>query len=199
MDLFKLHKTDYVMAKEPKLIDVKKATYLVINGTGAPGGEIFNDAVSALYAVAYTIKMTRKKHNKGDYVICKLEARYWSESKQPLNSTDMSLWQWQLMIRTPEHVEKVDIEQAAKALLAKGKTASISEVCLTEHHFGPCIQMLHIGAFEEEARTIEQMIVFASSHKLVPSGEHCEIYISDPRRVPSERLKTILRSPIIQA
>jgi len=199
IDLFKLHKTDYIMAKEPKLIDVKRATYLVIDGTGAPGGEFFNDAVSALYAMAYTVKMTRKKQNKGDYVICKLEARYWSDSKQPLNPIDMVHWQWQLMIRTPEIVEKADIEQAANALLAKGKTTKVDKVYLTKHHFGCCIQMLHIGAFEEEARTIEQMIAFASSQKLVPSREHCEIYISDPRRVPPERLKTILRSPIIQA
>ena len=80
IDLFKLNKSDYIAAKKPVLIDIKEATYLLINGEGAPGKESFNDAVSALYAIAYTVKMTRKKQNKGDYVICKLEARYWSKS-----------------------------------------------------------------------------------------------------------------------
>jgi len=196
IDLFKLNKSDYIAAKSPVLIDIKEAIYLVINGKGAPGKEAFNDAVSALYAMAYTIKMTRKKQNKGDYVICKLEARYWSESALPLNQIAQEQWKWQLMIRTPEHVENTDIDQAAQALLSKGKTASVGNVSLGKHHFGPCIQMLHIGAFEEETRTIDQMYTFAATQKLSPSGEHCEIYISDPRRVPPERLKTILRSPI---
>ncbi|MCJ8320256.1 MAG: GyrI-like domain-containing protein [Colwellia sp.] len=196
IDLFKLNKSDYIAAKKPVLIDIKEATYLVINGQGSPGKESFNDAVSALYAMAYTVKMTRKKQNKGDYVICKLEARYWSESALPLNQIAQEQWSWQLMIRTPEHVENSDIQQAAQALLSKGKTVSVENVSLCRHNFGRCIQMLHIGAFEEEKRTIEQMYAFAATEKLTPSSEHCEIYISDPRRVPPERLKTILRSPV---
>ena len=196
IDLFKNHKADYLPAKSPIFIDVDQATYLAINGLGAPGEESFNDAVTALYAIAYTVKMTRKKENKGDYVICKLEARYWVESNKPLNEIVKSQWHWQLMIRTPECVELTDIEQAANVLLSKGKTSSVKNVKLITHQFGPCVQMLHIGAFEDEGRTIEQMLAFANSQQLIPSGEHCEIYISDPRRVPPERLKTILRSPV---
>jgi len=196
IDLFKVHKSEYIAAKKPVLIDVNEATYLVINGKGSPGGEVFNDAVSALYAIAYTVKMTRKKQNKGDYVICKLEARYWSESALALNQIEQGQWNWQLMIRTPVYVEKSDIQLAAQALLSKGKTPSVKRVLLTKHTFGHCIQMLHIGAFEEEQRTIEQMYTFASAQKLTPTAEHCEIYISDPRRILPERLKTILRAPV---
>ena len=196
IDLFKLHKTDYIAAKTPKYLQVANANYLTIDGVGGPGEDNFNDAVAALYAIAYTVKMTRKKNNLGDYVICKLEARYWSINNQCLSEQDKSLWHWQLMIRTPSQVEIKDLEQAAKALTSKGKTLRVNKVKLIEHEFSHCIQMLHVGSYENENRTIEQMLAFASDNQLSATGEHCEIYISDPRRIPEERLKTILRMPV---
>jgi len=196
IDLFKLHKADYLLAKEPKLIKVSAGHYLTIDGVGAPGSTSFDDAVMALYAMAYTIKMTRKKNAKGDYVICKLEARYWSSTKQCLSEVDKSQWHWQLMIRTPDIVEQADIIQAAKVLAAKGKTPSVHQVKMNKFEFSNCVQMLHIGAYEDEHHTIKKMLDFANKQNLTPKSEHCEVYISDPRRVPAERLKTILRMPI---
>ncbi len=196
IDLFKLNKADYIAPKSPKLVEVALANYLTINGVGAPSDNAFQDAVAALYAMAYTIKMTRKKHGKGDYVICKLEARYWSNTTQCLSEIEQSQWHWQLMIRTPDSVELSDIEQAAKVLSEKGKTPSVHQVSMNKFEFANCIQMLHIGAYEDEHVTIKEMITFANDNKLQPTGEHCEVYISDPRRVPSERLKTILRMPV---
>ena len=196
VDLFKLHKADYIAPKNPKICHVENAHYLAIDGIGGPGEDNFNDAVAALYAIAYTVKMTRKKNNLGDYVICKLEARYWSINEQCLSEQDKSQWHWQLMIRTPSQVKTSDIEQAAKALAARGKTVSVNNVKFIEHEFSQCIHMLHVGSYEEEHRTIKQMTTFASEHQLSATGEHCEIYISDPRRIPEERLKTILRMPV---
>jgi len=196
IDLFKLHKADYIASQKPQSCHVDNAHYLVIDGVGSPGEDNFNDAVTALYAVAYTVKMTRKRNNLGDYVICKLEARYWSINKKCLSEQDKSQWHWQLMIRTPSQVEISDIEQAANALTAKGKTASVNKVKLVDHEFAHCIQMLHVGSYEEESRTLEQMLAFVTKHQLSATGEHCKIYISDPRRIPEGRLKTILRMPV---
>jgi len=196
VDLFKLHKADYIAPKKPQICYVANAHYLAIDGVGGPAEDNFNDAVAALYAIAYTVKMTRKKHNLGDYVICKLEARYWSINEECLSKQDKSKWHWQLMIRTPSQVEISDIKQAAMALTTKGKTNSVNKVKLIEYEFSHCIQMLHVGSYEEENRTIEQMQAFATAHQLTATGEHCEIYISDPRRIPPERLKTILRMPV---
>jgi hypothetical protein len=100
------------------------------------------------------------------------------------------------MISTPDTVDLSDIEQAAKVLSEKGKTSSVQQVKMQEFEFASCIQMLHLGAYEDEHRTIEQMLAFATEQKLLPTKEHCEVYISDPRRVPAERLKTILRMPV---
>jgi len=196
IDLFKQHKTDYVASKVPKLVAISTASYLTIDGVGAPGDAVFEDAVQALYAMAYTIKMTRKKHGKGDYVICKLEARYWSTTTQCLSDIEKSQWHWQLMIRTPDIVKIEDIKQAAEVLSAKGKTPSVHQVKMNNHEFSTCIQMLHIGAYEDEHHSIKKMLNFATEKKLTSTREHCEVYISDPRRVPAERLKTILRMPV---
>ena len=197
IDLFKTHKADYVAAKTPVVIEVAQATYISITGIGAPGEHAFTNAIEALYAMAYTVKMTRKKNNQGDYVICKLEARYWSDNGECLSKVDKSQWHWQLMIRTPASVAIADLEQASAALISKGKSAKVKDVELIEHQFGSCIQMLHIGAYDDEPRTIKQMLTFAEQENLSVGNEHCEIYISDPRRVPAERLKKILRTPLL--
>lgn len=196
IDLFKLHKADYISPKTPKLVHIKNAFYLAIDGVGVPGGDAFNDAVEALYAMAYTVKMTRKKNGLGDYAICKLEARYWSVNEQCLSEQDKNDWQWQLMIRTPSTVNENDLVQASTVLLNKGKTASVQKVRLIEHIFSDCVQVLHVGPYEDEPVSIQAMLAFATEHKVSATGEHCEVYISDPRRIPAERLKTILRMPV---
>jgi len=196
-DLFKIHKADYVAAKEAVLINIAQANYIAISGIGAPGQDVFTEAIEALYAIVYTVKMTRKKNDNDDFVICKLEARYWSDNNECLSTTDKSQWHWQLMIRTPESVKNSDLKQAASVLVSKGKTLRVKDVELVKHQFGPCIQMLHIGAYEEEPSTIEKMLAFAKQQRLTIGYQHCEVYISDPRRVPVERLKTILRTPVL--
>lgn len=193
IDLYKRHKQDYIAPNKPSEVDVASADYLTIQGQGAPGGKNFENAVSALYAVAYTVKMTRKKHGLGDYVICKLEARYWSETGQSVNELPQSQWHWQLMIRTPAQVQQSDVKQAITVLLAKGKTATIANVKLIDYEFGQCVQMLHLGPYEEEGRTIDEMTSYAKAKKLAIKACHSEVYLSDPRRIPANRLKTIIR------
>lgn len=198
IDLFKAHKVDYIAAKKPVLIHIENASYLAIQGSGGPTENTFSEAVEALYAMAYTVKMSRKKLGLGDYVICKLEARYWSDSDKCLAEIPQSLWHWQLLIRTPDIVTDEDLERASATLLSKGKTEKVSAVKLINYEFGPCVQMLHIGAYSDEGRTLEQMVNFAQSEQRQPSGLHAEVYISDLRRVPAERLKTILRMPLLK-
>lgn len=196
LDLFKLHKDEYVAAKNPQLVNVSMATYLVIDGMGAPGEGEFIAAIEALYGVAYTVKMTRKKQGKGDYVVCKLECVYQFDEGVKLEAIPPDQWQWKLMIRTPDLVESADLFLAAEVLLSKNKTPKVADVQLKQIELGPCIQMLHIGAYEDESRTINEMIQFAKKNNLKAKPQHSEVYISDPRRVVPEKLKTILRIPI---
>jgi hypothetical protein len=197
IDLYKKHKDQYVEAKRPVLVTVGKATYLTIDGLGAPGGETFSSRIGALYGVAYTIKMTRKFAGQQDYTVCKLEALWWLDEEQAdWSKVPQDQWNWKLMIRTPEFVAQKDLDQAVKTLLDKGKEPLCREVRLESLTEDQCVQMLHVGPYDQEERTIHQMEAFARSQGLALTGRHHEIYLSDPRRIAPERLKTILRHPV---
>lgn len=196
IDLFKLHKEDYVAPKRPVILTIKKASYLAISGKGEPGGSAFRNAIGALYAVAFTIKMTRKFAGLQDYAVCKLEAQWWADGKDDFSKVPKTRWCWNLLIRTPEFVREADLEKAVAAILEKGKTAPIKEVRLESFVEGQCVQMLHVGPYDREHETIGLMRTHAEKTGLQFHGRHHEIYISDPRRVPAERLKTILRQPV---
>lgn len=199
IDLFKqLSRSDYVKPKKPTLVETAEGCYLTISGAGEPGGEEFAAKVGALYAMAYTIKMTRKFDGRQDYVIGKLEGQWWSDRGPDLKNIPKREWRWRLMIRTPDFVTQAELDQAAKALTDKGKDPEVKAVKREILCEGPCIQMLHLGPFENEWETISQMLEFAGEAGYESHGRHHEIYLSDPRRVPPERLKTILRMPVRQ-
>ena len=152
--------------------------------------------MGALYAIAYTVKMTRKFDGRQDYVIGKLEGQWWSDRGPDLKNIPKEQWRWKLMIRTPDFVGETELSQAAKTLREKGKDPEVEEVKLETIAEGPCVQMLHVGPYDREWETISQMLEFAGEEGYESHGRHHEIYLSDPRRVPPERLKTILRMPV---
>ena len=108
-------------------------------------------------------------------------------------------WRWRLLIRTPEFVAAKELAAAAAKLIAKGKPAEVNQVKLETIDEGRCVQMLHIGPYDREGDTVAGMGAFAGEHGLKFAGPHHEIYISDPRRVAPEKLKTILRLPVAPA
>jgi len=195
LDLYKLHKDEYTTPKKPVLLQTKPAQYLGIKGQGAPGGERFTAGIGALYGVAFTIKMTRKFAGKGDYAVCKLEGQWFFDGD--LTEIPKDQWKWKLMIRTPDFITEADRKQAVAMLLKKGKSRTVEDVKLETMDEGQCVQMLHVGPYEKECETISLMRGFAESKGFTFAGPHHEIYLSDPRRVPPERLKTILRVPVV--
>jgi hypothetical protein len=196
IDLYKLNKTEYAATRKPALVELKPATYLAIAGQGAPGGERFTRSIGALYGVAFTIKMTRKFAGQQDYAVCKLEGQWWSEPAQDFGKLPPDQWLWNLLIRTPDFITEEDLRQAVAVLLKRGKGQDVERVRLESLTEGLCVQMLHVGPYEKECETITMMKTFAENKRLEFSGKHHEIYLSDPRRVPAERLKTILRHPV---
>ncbi len=195
IDLFKLHKTEYVIPRKPALIHTKPAAYLAIDGQGAPGGDRFVACIGGLYGVAFTIKMTRKFAGQQDYAVSKLECQY---LQQNFCELPREKWQWRLMIRTPDFVAETDREKAVAALLKKGKPPEVTEVKLITLTEGDCVQMLHVGPYDREGETLAQMRAFAAANGLSLRGLFHEIYLSDPRRVPPPKLKTLLRAPVGQ-
>ena len=193
LDLYKEHKAEYVTPKKPVLVKTKPAKYLTITGKGRPGGELFQKHIGALYGVSYTIKWIKKLAGQ-DYKVCHLEGLWWGD-KEGLDFSAIPLdqYSWKLIIRVPDFIQKKDLASAVRALQEKGKGPEVAEVRLEKINEGLCVQMLHVGPYPDEVKTIAQMMNLAQEKGLACHAPHHEIYLSDPRRVPPARLRTILR------
>lgn len=198
IDLFKELKSEYASPRSPLLVRIGKASYLAVDGKGAPGGEEFQARIGALYGMAYTIKMTRKFEGEQDYGVGKLEAQWWAEKGGDFSRLPKKEWRWKLMIRTPDFVGSAELKRAAETLRKRGKGDSVGEVILETIEEGECVQMLHVGPYEREGESVKIMKKFADSKGRAFRGRHHEIYLSDPRRVAPEKLKTILRIPVTE-
>lgn len=198
LDLYQTNKAEYATPRKPVLLRIAKAAYLGIAGRGAPGGEAFEQAIGALYSVAFTIKMASKFAGR-DYGVCKLEGLWWVDSGRSFMTEPKDKWSWRLLIRTPDFIGKRELEAARTQLAEKGKGPLFKEVELTTLNENQCVQMLHAGPYDREPETVAQMEAFAAAQGYRFDGLHHEIYLSDPRRVALEKLRTILRIPVVPA
>lgn len=195
LDLYKKYHSEYVTPKEPVFVSIGPAKYLAITGMGAPQGERFNEAIASLYGVAFTLKMSEKAAGH-DYKVCHLEGQWWTEEGTNFETQKPEDWHWRLLIRVPEFVSAKELEAAINEVIAKGKGKAAREVKLENLEEGRCVQVLHVGPYAAEKPTIEKLFKTAEERGLHFHGPRHEIYLSDPRRVPEQRLRTILRYPV---
>ena len=197
LDLYRLHRDQYVARRKPALVTIPPVPYLAIDGEGEPSGEAFQARIGGMYAMAFTIKMTRKFAGQQDYKVCHLEGLYWADDEEAsFAELPREQWRWKLILRVPDFIEEGDLDKARAALHKKNKPPDFEEVRLETIDEGQCVQMLHVGPYADEPQTLEQMQQLAAANGLAFHGRHHEIYLSDPRRVPPERLRTILRMPV---
>jgi hypothetical protein len=194
MDFAKKHKDLYTATLKVKEVMVEKATYLSVKGIGEPGGKIFQDAIGKLYALAYTTKFQLKFAGTMDFAVSRLEC-LWPED--PTNLPPEK-WPWQLLIRIPDAVTASDLARARKEILGK-KHLDTSDVERWVWKEGRCLQVLHVGPYNEVGSVYKRLAKHAGSLGLRPTGPGHEIYISDPRRVAPAKLKTIVRLPVTNA
>jgi len=196
LDLYAKHKNEYVAsAKKPGLVRVGPARYLSITGTTPPNSEEFHRGIGALYTVAFTMKMARKAAGQ-DYAVTKLEGLWALDSADADPASPATVWNWELVIRVPTFITEKEVRATIDGLIAKGKADDVRGVRLVDLKEGECVQMLHIGPYTAEQPTLAKMKEFAELAGRTFSGRHHEIYLSDPRRVKPDKLKTILRQPV---
>ncbi len=202
IDLLKQHQAEYMAPRKPTLVRVGPGKYLAISGAGAPATPGFQDAIGTLYSLAWTMKMARKFAAQDHYRVCPLEGLWWvgdGGCVEDWSTVPPEQFRWKLLIRVPEFISARDLQSAAATLQERGKSVAFPAVKLETLAEGLCVQQLHVGPYDAEAPTLTQMRQFAAEQNLVVSGPHHEIYFSDPRRVPKERLRTILRYPVKKA
>lgn len=199
LDLYRRHKTEYLAPRSPHVIAVGAARYLAIEGQGPPAAPAFAAAIGALYSVAFTIKMA-KKFAGLDYAVAKLEGLWWGgRAGRLLLDEPPARWRWQLLIRVPAFIAERDRRQALATLAQRGKSPLVRQVRLLTLREGRCVQLLHVGPYDQERESLARMDLYARSKGLCAHGRHHEIYLSDPRRVAPAKLRTLLRQPVRRA
>jgi hypothetical protein len=184
-------------AKKHVIVDVPPMNYLMIDGIGRPEGEAYQNALAALFPLAYTIKFSIKKGEIAkDYGVMPLEGLWWADDYNVFKNNDKDQWKWTMMIMQPELVTDEIVEEAFEAVREKKDPISLDKVRFARFEEGKVAQILHIGPFSEEGPTIEGLHQFIENQGYQLRGKHHEIYLTDIRRAKPENWKTIIRMPI---
>ncbi len=196
-------------AKKIETVQVPNLQFAMIDGAiekgQAPGtSPTFAEATQALYGLSYTLKfmLKKRKTNAIDYPVMALEGLWWVEDGF-FDITVKDNWFYTLMIMQPEVITKKLFEEAREQVRKKkGDSEMLSKARLAHFEEGLCVQTMHIGPYTTEPPTIERMREFMKENGLKdnvgPNGKHHEIYLSDPRRVSPDKMKTVLRHPVLK-
>lgn len=204
-DFKKEYKRFYSPKNQPEIVEVPAANYIAVRGKGDPNEEngAYQQAIGVLYAVAYTLKMSYKTDYKiegfFDYVVPPLEGFWWQEGVEGVDYGRKDTFCWISVLRLPDFITCKDFDWAVETASKKKKLDCSSAEFLTITE-GICVQMLHLGPFDEEPATVARMDAFLAEqgyeNDMTDSRLHHEIYLSDPRKTPPEKRKTVIRHPI---
>ena len=195
LNLMQKYKLYYTANPKPEIVEIEEGKFLTIKGRGAPEDQEFQQKIKAIYTIAYSIKKICKKEGK-DFVVPKLEGLWWTTEGKPFSEVPRQEWRWKLLIRIPEYVTQEILEKAKQEVLKRKKMELVKGVKIEKIREGKCIQILHIGPYSTEQESLIKMRKLMEKENLVENGPHHEIYLSDPRKTPPEKLKTILRQPV---
>ena len=193
--MVKQDKQYYSANQKPELRDFAKLTFLTLSGKGEPAGTEFSKAVEAPFPLAYGVKKICKLKEM-DFGVPKLEGLWWVKSDKPALEVPRKEWYWKLMIRMPDFVTDNIVDQAKIEVVNKKGIELIGKVQFEEITEGKCVQIMHVGPYSTESETLRQTRNFMEENELIENGRHHEIYISDPRKTDSLKMKTILRQAV---
>lgn len=195
LDLTKKYKDYYSAKTKAEKVNFGKVPYLTILGKGEPAGKEFSEKAGAIYPVAYGVKRICKETIQ-DFGVPKLEGLWWVDDMRSAIEVPRSEWFWKLLIRMPDYVTEQIVIKAIDEV-AKKKTIVAREVQFEIIEEGDLVSILHVGSYKTEPESIKKMDNFINTNKLTKNGLHHEIYLSDPNKTEPDKLKTILRQPII--
>ena len=207
-DFKKEYKEFYMPKCKPEIVTVPKANYIAVRGEGDPNedGGAYQAAIGVLYSVAYTLKMSYKTEHKiegfFEYVVPPLEGFWWQDGIAGVDYSNQSAFHWISVIRLPDFVTEADLAWAVDTASKKKHIDCSSAEFLTVEE-GLCVQILHVGSYDDEPATVAVMDAFLAENGYVndlsDTRLHHEIYLSDARKTAPEKLKTVIRHPIRKA
>ena len=204
-DYKKEYKEFYMPKGKPSIVTIPEMNYIAVRGSGDPNAEDgeYKAAIGMLYAIAFTIKMSKKGDHKiegyFDFVVPPLEGFWWQDGIKGIDYAHKETFRWISLIRLPDFVTRADFNWAIEEASRKKKT-DFSRVEFLTYTEGLCVQCMHIGPYDNEPVTVAAMHEFACENgyqvDITDSRFHHEIYLSDARRTAPEKLKTVIRLPI---
>ena len=204
-DYKKEYKEFYLPPQKPTILTVPPMNYIAVCGEGDPNVEDgeYKQAIGLLYGIAYTIKMSKKSNHQingyFDYVVPPLEGFWWQDTMRGIDHAHKEDFKWISLIRLPDFVTKGDFAWAVEEATRKKKT-DFSKVEFFTYNEGLCVQCMHIGSYDDEPATVQLMHDYMQQQgyalDISESRFHHEIYLSDVKKVPPEKLKTVIRHPI---
>ncbi len=210
LDLKKQFKTLYQpSAKKIETVQVPNLQFAMIDGAIEKGSEPgkspnFAEATQTLYGISYTLKFTLKKRktNAIDYPVMALEG-LWGVEDGKFDIRIKDNWTYTLMIMQPDVITPEIFEEAREQVRKKkGESEMLNKARLARFEEGLCVQTMHIGPYATEPATLDRMKEFMQENgfkdNVGPNGKHHEIYLSDPRKAAPEKMKTVLRHPILK-
>lgn len=204
LDYKKKFKELYQPSAKPALIDVPEMIFFAVEGAGDPNKcREYKEAMEILYGLSFTVKMNNTQpEGYFEYVVPPLEGLWYQESTNGIDYSRKDDFHWISMIRQPEFVTE-DVFETAKAVLSKKKPSlDISKARLMRYTEGLCVQLMHTGPYDDEPASIAKLERFAEENGYAEdfgTGRyHHEIYLSDPRKCAPERLRTVIRHPVIK-
>ncbi|MBQ8508963.1 MAG: GyrI-like domain-containing protein [Clostridia bacterium] len=207
-DYKKEYREFYLPPKKPTIVNIPAMNYIAVSGRGDPNAEggAYQQAMSVLYSVAYTIKMSRMGTHKidgyFDYVVPPLEGFWHQDGINGIDLVNKDSFCWTSVIRLPEFVTRAEFDWAVEEASKKKKMDCSAAEFLTIDE-GLCVQIMHIGPYDDEPTSIALMDGFLAQqgyqHDFSDTRLHHEIYLSDPRKCAPEKLKTVIRHPIRKA
>ena len=207
-DFKKEYREFYLPKDKPSIVTVPAMNYIAVRGEGDPNAEdgAYKQAIGLLYGIAFTIKMSRKGDHRIegyiDYVVPPLEGFWWQDGVRGIDYARKEQFKWISVIRLPDFVTKEDFDWAVVETARKKKT-DFSGAEFFTYNEGLCVQCMHIGTYDQEPATVEQMHRYMEEQgyalDITDQRLHHEIYLSDARKVAPEKLKTVIRHPIRKA
>ncbi|MDO5045740.1 GyrI-like domain-containing protein [Campylobacter sp.] len=194
----KSEKNLYGAKQTPRLVEVPAQKFITIKGAGNPNEEDFSARVSALYSLAYSIKMLYKTLMKDDaegkimgFTVYPLEGIWQKAQGEEL---DKSKLKYTIMIKQPDFITREIFDNAIEKVRKKKSSDLYDEIVFKSIEDGKSVQILHIGSYDSEPESFVKMDAFIKESGLVRSGGlHREIYLNSKDRVTEDKLKTILR------
>ncbi|GAA0637182.1 hypothetical protein GCM10010174_68700 [Kutzneria viridogrisea] len=198
-DIKKAHRALYSPpSKEFTVVDVPELRYIAVDGRGDPNtAPAYANAIEALYGVAYTLKFASKKTLGRDFVVGPLEGLWRAEDPTVFVARRKQAWEWTMMISQPDWIAEEMVQAAIDNVARKKDNPALGDLRLHTLLEGTCVQILHIGSYEDETPTLDRLHNhYLPDNGLTFNGDHHEIYLSDARRTAPAKLKTILRQPV---